>query len=199
MNLLGCGRHWVQAGVLVSAMAAVAGPGQLETGPGFHSAMPAGYVVVRLEPSGANVAVLGLIECPEMEGARHVSEGLNSKIVAADGVPLKHFPHQFSFRITVSLRKTLLDGPSETVMTQDDPRQFLLKLGFKLKIYHGLETHEVLPQSVKLIGVPADIPYDERVFRVSFEVGNLPVSDRMVLQVLSPEDELLTHFSFGLL
>lgn len=199
MNLLGCGRHWVQAAFLVSAMATVAGPGQLETGPGFHSAMPAGYVVVRLEPSGANVAVLGLVECPEMEGARHVSEGLNSKIVAADGVPLKHFPRQFSFRITVSLRKTLLDGPSETVMTQDDPRQFLLKLGFKLKIYHGLETHEMLPQSVKLIGVPADIPYDERVFRVSFEVENLPVSDRMVLQVLSPEDELLTHFSFGLL
>ena len=193
------GRRWLQAGMLASVMAAAAGAGQLETGPGFHSAMPAGYVVVRLEPSGANVAVLGLIECPEVEGARHVSEGLNSKIVAADGVPLKHFPRHFSFRVTVSLRKTLLDGPSDKVMTADDPQQFLLKVGFKLKVYHGLQMHEVVPQSVKMIGVPADVPSDERVFRVSFEVENLPLSDRVVLLVLTPQEEPLTHFSFGLL
>jgi hypothetical protein len=142
---------------------------------------------------------LGLIECPEVEGARHLSEGLNSKVLTADGVPLKHFPRHFSFRVTVSLRKTVLDGPSDTLMTTEDPQQFLLKLGFKLKVYHGLETYEIDPQSVKMIGVPADIPYDERIFRVSFEVENLPVSDRVVLLVLSPEEEQLTHFSFALL
>ncbi|HEY6305471.1 MAG TPA: hypothetical protein VI488_03310 [Candidatus Angelobacter sp.] len=199
MSRLDFMRRWVRAGVLAAALASIATAGQLQTGPGLHSAMPAGYVVVRLLPSGANVAVLGLIECPQMEGARHVSEGLNSKIVAADGMPLKHFPRQFSFRVTVSLRKTLLEGPSDSVATAEDPEQFLLKLGFKLKIYHGLEMHEIDPQSVKMIGVPADVPYDERVFRVSFEVENLPVSDRVVLLVLSPEEEPVTHFSFGLL
>jgi hypothetical protein len=192
-------RYWMQAGILASAMVGSAAPPQLQTGPGLHSAMPAGYTVVRLEPSGAIVAVLGLIECPEVEGARHVSEGMNSKIVAADGVPLTHFPHHFSFRITASLRKTLLDAPSDTVMTGEDPQQFLLDLRFKLKVYHGLETHEVVPQSVKLIGVPADVASDERVFRVTFEVENLPVSDRLVLLVLSPQEETLTHFSFALL
>jgi hypothetical protein len=184
---------------LASALTGVAGAGQLETGPGLHSAMPAGYTVVRLQPSGADVAVLGLIECPEVEGARHVSQGMNSKIVTADGIPLKHFPQHFSFRVTVSLRKTLLEGPSDTVMTTDDPEQFLLKLGFTLKVYHGLETYEVVPQSVKMIGVPADVPSDERIFRVSFEVENLPVSDRVVLLVLSPQEEPITHFSFALL
>jgi hypothetical protein len=192
-------RRWIQVAVVASAMAGTAGTRQLETGPGLHSAMPAGYSVVRLEPSGADVAVLGLIECPEVEGARHVSEGLNSKILAADGQPLKHFPRHFSFRVTASLRKTLLDGPSDTVMTAEDPQEFLLKLGFKLKVYHGLQTHEVVPQSVKMIGVPADVRSDERIFRVTFDIENLPVSDRVVLLVLSPEDEQLTHFSFGLL
>jgi hypothetical protein len=192
-------RFFIQAGILASAMAGAAGRGQLETGPGLHSAMPAGYTVVRLQPSGADVAVLGLIECPEVEGARHVSQGLNSKIVTAGGIQLKHFPDHFSFRITVSLRKTLIEGPSDTVMTTDDPEQFLVKLGFKLKVYHGLETYEVAPQSVKMIGVPAEVASDERVFRVSFEIANLPVSDRVVLLVLSPEEEPITHFSFALL
>ncbi len=192
-------RPWLWAVVLASLMASAAGFGQLQTGAGFHSAIPAGYAVVRLQPAGVDVSILGLIECPEMEGARHVSQGLNSEIVTAGGAPMRHFPHHFSFRITASLRKTLLEGPSDTVMTTEDPRQFLLNLGFKLKIYHGLQTHEIAPQSVQMIGMPADIPYDERVFRVNFEVENLAVTDRVVLLVLSPEEELITHFSFGLL
>jgi hypothetical protein len=161
--------------------------------------MPAGSVVVRLQPSGTDVAVLGLIECPEIEGARHVSEGTNSRIVSADGTTLEHFPRHFSFRVTVSLRKTLLDGPADTIMTPDDPQQFLLKLGFKLRVYHGLQTHDLPLQSVEIIGVPADIPYDERVFRLSVEADSLPVTDRVVLVVLSPQEEPLTHFAFALL
>jgi hypothetical protein len=199
MSVFGCGQPWVRAAAAAFAVAALPGAGQWQTGAEFHSAMPAGYAVVRLQPSGAQVAVLGLIECPEMEGARHVSQGLNARIVTADGAPLKQFPSHFSFRITATLRRTLIEGPSDTLMTTEDPQQFLLKLGFKLKIYHGLETREVLPQSIKMIGMPAEIAYDERVFRVSFELENLPVTDRIVLLVLSPEDEPLTHFSFGLL
>jgi hypothetical protein len=192
-------RRWVRAGALITTFVAVAAAGQLETGPGLHTAMPAGSTVVRLEPSGADLAVLGLIECPEIEGARHVSEGMNSRIVSADGATLQHFPRHFSFRITVSLRKTLIEGPADTIMTQDDPQHFLLNLGFKLRVYHGLETHELPAHAVELIGVPADIPYDERVFRLSFEVENLPVTDRVVLVILSPQDVPVTHFAFALL
>jgi hypothetical protein len=199
MSVFRCGRHWVKAAAVAFAMAALPGAGQWQTGANFQSAMPAGYAVVRLEPSGAQVSVLGLIECPEVQGARHVSEGVNAKIVTADGVTLKQFPSHFHFRITATLRKILIDGPSDTLMTTEDPQQFLLKLGFKLKIYHGLERREVFPQSIEMIGVPTEIAYDERVFRVSFELENIPVTDRMVLLVLSPEDEPLTHFSFGLL
>jgi hypothetical protein len=161
--------------------------------------MPAGYTVVRLLPSGANVSFLGLIECSEMEGAQQISEGLNSKVLDAHGVPLRAFPRHVSFRVTATLRKTLIDPPLDTVSINDPPAEFLLKLGFRLMVYHGLERHELAPESVKMIGVPADVPYDERVFRVSFDLNNLPVTDRLVLDVLSPEDETITHFSFGLL
>jgi hypothetical protein len=169
------------------------------SGPGLHATTPAGYSVIQLNPSGALVSLLALIECPELEGAQHVSEGLNATIVSAEGVPMEHFPRHFSFRVTASLRKTVLDPPEYTVVTGEEPRQFLLKLGFRLKIYDGLNMREVEPKTVTLIGVPADISYDERVFRLTFDVGELPLSDRLVLEALSPEGERLAHFCFGLL
>jgi hypothetical protein len=170
------------------------------SGPGLHAATPAGFTVIQLNPSGAQLSLLALIECPEIEGALHVAEGLNATIISAEGVPLKHFPRDFSFRITASLRKTVLEPPESTIVTAEEPRQFLLKLGFRLKIYDGLDMREVEPKTVTLIGVPADIGYDERIFRLTFDVGgDLPLSDRLILEALSPQGESLTHFCFGLL
>src|SRR5215470_13486972 len=73
--------------------------------PIFHANTPAGYDVLLIEPSGATISFLGLIECPDLEGAQQVSHGTHAKIVNADGKTLVHFPSHFSFRITASLRK----------------------------------------------------------------------------------------------
>jgi hypothetical protein len=175
------------------------GVGQMRTGPSFHSTTPAGYSVVRLEPSGVTVSFLGLIECPEIEGAQQISQGLAAKVVDSHGVPLRTLPRHVSFRITATLRKTLIDPPLDTVTSNDRPAEFLLKLGFRLKVYHGLERHQVDPESVTMIGVPSDVAYDERVFRIDFDLDDLPVTDRVVLEIVSPDDELITHFSFGML
>ncbi len=165
----------------------------------LHANTPAGYEVIGLEPSGSTVSLLGLVECPEVEGAQHKAEGSHGKVVSAGGQTLDHFPRRFSFRITASLRRTLLENASYKLTTNEDPQQFLLRLGFRLKMYDGLRMRELTPESVQMIGVPADVPYDERVYRVSFDVGDLPVTNRVVLEVLSPEGERLTRFHFELL
>jgi hypothetical protein len=104
-----------------------------------------------------------------------------------------------SFRITVSLRKTLLDPPEASLDTEETPQQFLLNLGFRLKMYNGLHAREIQPTSVSNIGVPATVAYDERVFRVTFDLGEAPVTERLILEALSPQGEILTHFAFKLL
>jgi hypothetical protein len=185
--------------VLVCAALAPAGTVSFRTAAGFHATMPAGTTVVQLKPSGATLSLMGLVECPEIEGLQQVSQGLRAKVVSSRGVTLQRFPQHFSFRITASLRKLLLEGPDHSLTTGDDPQAFLLKLGFRLRVYDGLDMHEVVPDRVTLIGVPAEIAYDERVFRVSFDVGQLPVTDRVILEVTSPEGEGLTHFAFSLL
>lgn len=167
--------------------------------PVFHASIPAGYEVVLVRPSGATISVLGLIECPELEGAQQVAAGVNASIVNVDGEKLKHFPSNFSFRITASLRKTVVVDPTDTLTIPERPEVLLLKLKFRLKAYHGLDVREISPESVQMIGVPADVSSDERVYRVNFNVEGLPITDRCVLEVLSPDGERIAKFHFDLL
>jgi hypothetical protein len=164
---------------------------------GLHPTMPAGYDVVVLKPSGANLALMGLIECPELEGAQSVSEGANKKLVSAAGDTIRHFPQRFSFRITASLRKMLMDRPVASVDVRDEPHELLLNLKFRIRAYNGLENHEIVPESVEMIGMPADVPYDERVYRVNLNNVNLPITARLVVEIRTPQGELLTHFPFS--
>jgi hypothetical protein len=167
--------------------------------PGMRSTMPAGYEVMILKPSKAILSLIGLIECSELEGAQHVSAGLRKKLVSADGGTVKVFPQRFSFRITASLRKVFLDGPLTSVAVSDDPQELLLNLKFRIRAYSGLQSREIIPQSVEMIGMPADVPYDERIYRINVNTGNAPVTDRLVVEIFSPHGDLLAHFPFTLL
>lgn len=179
-------------------LAAVARPAP-QIGSRLHSAIPAGYNVIMLKPSGETLSLMGLVECPEIEGAQHVSEGLKAHVVSARGETIHEFPQHFSFRVTASLRKFLLEGPLATAVISEDPREMLLDLRFRIRAYHGLESREIAPASVEMIGMPADVAYNERVYRITVNAGNLPITSRLVLEVLSPQGEPLTHFPFTLL
>src|SRR5205807_2417658 len=158
-----------------------------------------GYDVILLKPAGTMVSFLGLIECPELEGAQQVEEGVHAKIVSADGRTLTHFPGDFSFRITASLRKTVISEATTKINSSQDPNDLLLKLKFNLKVYSGMERRSIQPLSIQMIGVPSDVPYDERIYRINFDSSQIPVTDRFVLEILSPEDEMLTRFHFEIL
>lgn len=188
-------------GLLVSALAlgAAAAANSWHTTTVFHAITPAGYDVVLIKPSGSVLTFLGLIECPELEGARQMYEGERAAIVSADGKPLTYFPRHFNFRITASLRKTILVEPTDAFSLTEEPQDLLVQLRFRLRAYHALQVEEIQPQSVQIIGVPADVPNDERVYRVSFSLGDMPITDRCVLEVLSPSGERLTKFHFDLL
>lgn len=190
---------WVLLLTALSCMAAPQGQDNWPPNPGYHSTIPAGYSVIQLRPSGAVLSLLGLVECPEIEGAQQIAQGLAGRVILPDGELLRRFPRHFSFRVTASLRKMVIDGPSDSANTSDDPAQFIMKLRFKLRAYNGLDVREISPESVTMIGMPPDIPYDERVYRVAFDVGERPVSERVVLEVYSPEGERLSRFHFELL
>jgi hypothetical protein len=189
-------RSGVLAIVAAFGLAAIAGNAP-RGGNGLHPNIPAGYDVVVLKPSGANLSLMGLIECPELEGAQSVSQGSNKKLVSADGDTIRHFPQRFSFRITASFRKMLIDRPVAAVDVSDEPHELLLNLKFRIRAYNGLEAHEITPESVEMIGMPADVPYDERVYRINLNNVDLPITARLVVEILTPQGELITHFPFS--
>jgi len=182
--------------VILAAFGLAAIAGNAPRG-GMHPTMPAGYDVLVLKPSGANLSLMGLIECPELEGAQSVSQGSNKKLVSADGETIRHFPQRFSFRITASLRKMLIDQPVASVDVSDEPHELLLNLKFRIRAYNALEAHEIVPESVEMIGMPADVPYDERVYRIDLNNVDLPITARLVVEIRTPQGELLTHFPFS--
>jgi len=190
----------VRSGVLAIlaafGLAAIAGNAP-RSGNGLHPNIPAGYDVVLLKPSGANLSLMGLIECPELEGAQSASAGTHKRLVSADGDTIRHFPQRFSFRITASLRKMLIDRPVASVDVSDEPHKLLLNLKFRIRAYNALEAHEIVPESVEMIGMPADVPYDERVYRINVNNVDLPITARLVVEVLTPQGELITHFPFS--
>jgi hypothetical protein len=64
-----------------------------------------------------------------------------------------------------------------------------------VSIFHGIDKRDVEPDSVEEIGMPQDVSYDERVYRIGFDIGRtVPVDDRIVLEVLSPEGERMGRF-----
>ena len=191
--------HWLMAGVLLLGIAPATTDAVTDPDQSLRGMIPAGYKVIQLEPSGTKVSLLALIECPQIQGAHHVSQGLNSRIVLPNGSKLQRFPRQFSFRVTASLRRMVLDPPTSWVTLRSDPENLLLNLKFKLRDYDALVSKEIEPEAVRMIGVPADVPYDERVFRVNFDIGNRPVTDRLVLEVYSPDGKQIGKFAFLLL
>jgi hypothetical protein len=188
--------RWTSVFVIVAAAMAAA-----QRDPtAYRAATPAGAEVVLLKPSGAVVTLLGLAECQEIAGAQHIDEGLNAKVVSANGAPLKRFPRDFSFRVTASLRKMLLEDPGTVLNTEEEPSQLLVRLRFRLKAYDGLQMRVIEPESSAMIGVPADIAYDERIYRVNFHLpSDEPLTERFVLEVLEPRGGRLARLHFSLL
>jgi len=185
--------------LIVSSLLAQVGSMNFKYAPSFHTITPTGYNIVQLRPSGRTVELLAVVECPEIEGMKQLSEGLNAKVITTQGVPLEHFPRHFSFRVTATLRRLILEPPERIIDSEEAPQQFLLHLQFRLKAYNGLRMDLIEPEAVTLIGVPQDVAYDERVFRIQFDVDDLPVTERVVLEAVSPQGETLSHFPFGLL
>lgn len=46
---------------------------------------------------------------------------------------------------------------------------------------------------MRVIGVSADVPYDERIYRVSLKLDHIPLKHRIVLE-LSPGGERISKF-----
>jgi hypothetical protein len=164
----------------------------------YHSVIPLGQDELLLRPGNRALYFLASAESIAFEGWRAVIEEEHLSLQAADGSPVQQYPRFIDFRVTVSARPKAIAAlqplPVGYPGALDDVNDFLLNLQYRVKIFHALRVKVVQPRLVKLIGVPTQVPYDECIYRVCFDLGEVPVGDRIVLEVLSPDGERLTKF-----
>ena len=165
----------------------------------FHSVVPLGVETFKLEPESQTVNLLASAESPVFEGMRLLGHGRTRVVLASDGTHLNRYPREVTFRVTASANGKALDDRPIPVETATDLNQYLLSLRFRLKVFRGLEFREFEPLRVEQVGVPSDVPYSERVYRLLFDLKDVSVDERILLEVYDSSGERLTRFHLELM
>lgn len=166
----------------------------------FHSAVPLGSDCFIINGEKTGIVLMATALTPELDGWRRIGDGHRTYVLTRDGSHPHQYPSEVQFRVTASGR-TDVPPEADPLKVQSDLQlnDYLLKLQFRMRLFHGLHVKVVEPAEVRVIGVPADVPYNERIYKVSFRLPRVPVTDRMLLEVLSPGGERLARFHYELL
>lgn len=183
----------------VSSSVAFPAPQSTEEELQFHADVPLGILGISLKPSGQTVYLMATAQNPEFEGMHQKLVGGHRVLFDAQDRPVEFYPRQITFRVTATAwPEKLLDVDMLQVETQTDVNSYLLGLRFRMTIFHGLRMTALQPASFALIGMPADVPYRERIYGLTFDVGQTPIDDRIVLEIFSPDGERLSKFHLDL-
>ena len=165
----------------------------------YHSVVPLGQETILLEPGNHGLSFLASAESIYFQGWRQVYNTAGPSLLTAEGRPVERYPRFVDFRVTASARPGAIPGLKPLLVDcesqcMQNVNEYLLGLQFRIKIFRELDVTVLQPKAVKLIGIPSDVAYDERIYRVSFDLGEVPVADRIVLEVLSPAGDRLARF-----
>jgi hypothetical protein len=116
-----------------------------------------------------------------------------------EGQRLTKYPEKMTLRITIGNKTMLDDRKPMELNTNMSAEELARNVHFRLKIYDGLEYRVVEPESVENIGVPKDVPYNERIYMVDFALKNVPIDRRLLIEVLDPLDQRVARFSVSLI
>ena len=187
---------WSAAAVAGAASGAATRPSSVELV--FRSLIPLGTESFLVQPWHSVLTVLASAQSPYFEGWRRISVGERHRLLDADGQPVRFFPRHIEFRVSAGTMTRISDAPPYPMRSALSQNDYLLNLRFRVKVFHGLRQRTIEPESVALIGEPADIPYEERIYRVAFDLDNVPMADRVVLEVVAPGGERLCKFHLDL-
>jgi hypothetical protein len=147
----------------------------------LHSRIPLGSDAILLQPSHRLVAILATAEAPEFEGWDLKQRDSKPVLLDVAGKQVKALPKTISFRVTVSTRdKFATSGPMPFECSKS-LNDFLLDMHFEMQIFRGMEMRQVKPIKAEMIGIPADEPSEERIYRATFTLEDVHPDDRIVL------------------
>jgi hypothetical protein len=160
----------------------------------LHKRIPLGSEALVLEPSHRAIQVLATAEAPQFEGWKLEGRSGNPALIDVSGKRVEQLPRTITFRVTLSARDKVLDSNPLPVESKKSLNEFLLDVHFRLQVFRGMDMRELRPAAAKIIGIPADELSDERIYRVSFDVGNTRPDDRIVLLITDGAGNRISKF-----
>jgi hypothetical protein len=164
----------------------------------FQRWTPLGTESLLLKPSGQHLFMLLSLDSQFLDGARKTMQGKTAVLQEADGARLERYPHEISFRFSIGTRTQLDTNDPQVAETNLDPAELRDHVQFQLMIFDGLKATVLAPKEVKMLGVPLDIPYNERIYKVTFGLPDVSVQRRMKLLILDPQGNRLTNFQLAI-
>ena len=166
----------------------------------YKAPLPLGADAFRLEPANREFYLLSCVEDRRFNRLQVSRVRKSPFVIDASGDVWKNYPSEVTFRVTATaMDPGSLKSDIDNIDEASDLNSFLLGLHFRLKVFEGLNMRTIKPIAIRMIGMPSDVPFDERIYRVSFQTGDFPVNARLVMEVLSPAGKLLSRFHLELL
>ena len=160
----------------------------------LHARIPLGSDSVFLQPADRVVSMFATAEASEFEGWNLTAQNQRPVLLDTRGKPVQELPKAITFRVTIGTREKLVGLAPPALECSKNLNDFLLNLHFTAQVFRGMEMREVRPTRVWIIGVPADEPSDERVYRASFDFGDLRPDDRIVLLLADSDGVRIAKF-----
>ena len=160
----------------------------------LRSHIPLGVESLVLEPSHRVIEMLASAEAPEFAGWTMRLQNDRPVLLDALGKPARTLPRFITFRVTVSARDILVNADPFPLNWKKSVDEFLCGMRFKVQVFRGMEMRSVNPARQWMIGVPADESSDERIYRASFDLGDVRPDDRIVLLVTDDSGTRLLKF-----
>ena len=160
----------------------------------LHSRIPLGSNRLLLEPSRRSVEMLASAEAAEFEGWTLDGTQSHPLLLDASHKPVQALPRSIVFRVTVTSRCQIEDPAPQPIDWSKGLSDFLLDVHFRVQIFRGMQMREIDPEKTWMIGIPADEPADERIYRSRFDLGDVRPDDRIVLLVVDSTGNRLGKF-----
>lgn len=166
----------------------------------FRQRTPMGGDALILMPAKKRLQLMATLESKDLEGVRQVREGDDEYLRAPDGGQYEFYPPELKFRFSIGQRLTFIEKNPLRIETKQSPDEFQSNLSFQLKLFRGLHTEIIKPDEARMIGVPKEIPYDERIYSVVFKLPRrIPARERMRLEVYDSKGTQIAKFQVQLL
>jgi len=162
--------------------------------------IPLGIESFRVQPGGHEFYLIASAENPAFQGLHRESDSAgHDRLLDAEGKRLQFYPSRVQFRLTASDREKIRDDHPFDAPAKGSVPELISHLRFRLKVFHDLSYRYISPSLVQDVGLPRDVPYDERIYRIGFDLGKVPIEDRVVMEVLAPNGERLCKFHLDLM